>query len=212
MSKTTHEAVIRLMIVDDHPLLRAGIVAVIQSEPDMALVAEGSNGREAVSLFRTHRPDVTLMDQQMPDMDGISATAAIRSEWSGARVIILTTYRGDALALRALKAGASGYMLKSMIRTDLLEAIRAVNSGRRHIPREIATELAQHVTDEQLSPRELEVLNKVAAGNSNRRIAAQLMVSEDTVKAHMKSIMSKLGANDRTHAVTIALRRGIIDV
>jgi DNA-binding NarL/FixJ family response regulator len=200
------------MIVDDHPLLRAGIVAVIQSEPDMALVAEGSNGREAVSLFRTHRPDVTLMDQQMPDMDGISATAAIRSEWSGARVIILTTYRGDALALRALKAGASGYMLKSMIRTDLLEAIRAVNSGRRHIPREIATELAQHVTDEQLSPRELEVLNKVAAGNSNRRIAAQLMVSEDTVKAHMKSIMSKLGANDRTHAVTIALRRGIIDV
>lgn len=212
MSKTTHEAVIRLMIVDDHPLLRAGIVAVIQSEPDMALVAEGSNGREAVSLFRTHRPDVTLMDQQMPDMDGISATAAIRTEWSDARVIILTTYRGDALALRALKAGASGYMLKSMIRTDLLEAIRAVNSGRRHIPREIATELAQHVTDEQLSPRELEVLNKVAAGNSNRRIAAQLMVSEDTVKAHMKSIMSKLGANDRTHAVTIALRRGIIDV
>jgi DNA-binding NarL/FixJ family response regulator len=200
------------MIVDDHPLLRAGIVAVIQSEPDMALVAEGSNGREAVSLFRTHRPDVTLMDQQMPDMDGISATAAIRTEWSDARVIILTTYRGDALALRALKAGASGYMLKSMIRTDLLEAIRAVNSGRRHIPREIATELAQHVTDEQLSPRELEVLNKVAAGNSNRRIAAQLMVSEDTVKAHMKSIMSKLGANDRTHAVTIALRRGIIDV
>ncbi len=212
MSKTTHDAVIRLMIVDDHPLLRAGIVAVIQSEPDMALVAEGSNGREAVSLFRTHRPDVTLMDQQMPDMDGISATAAIRTEWSDARVIILTTYRGDALALRALKAGASGYMLKSMIRTDLLEAIRAVNSGRRHIPREIATELAQHVTDEQLSPRELEVLNKVAAGNSNRRIAAQLMVSEDTVKAHMKSIMSKLGANDRTHAVTIALRRGIIDV
>jgi len=200
------------MIVDDHPLLRGGIIAVIQCEPDMLLVAEGSNGKEAVSLYRTHRPDVTLMDQQMPEMDGISATAAIRAEWPDARVLILTTYRGDALALRALKAGASGYMLKSMIRTDLLEAIRAVHAGRRHIPREVATELAQHVTDELLSPRELEVLKHVAAGNSNRRIAAQLAVSEDTVKSHMKSIMSKLGANDRTHAVTIALKRGIIDV
>jgi DNA-binding NarL/FixJ family response regulator len=203
---------IRVIIVDDHPLLREGMAAVIQGEPDMVLVGEAGNGREAIECFRAHRPDVTLMDLQMPEMDGVAATAAIRAEWSDARIVVLTTYRGDALALRALKAGASAYLLKSMIRTDLLEAIRSVHTGHRYIPREIAAELAAHVTDDALSPRELEVLKRVATGNSNRLIAAQLDVSEDTVKAHMKNIMSKLSANDRTHAVTIALKRGIIDV
>jgi DNA-binding NarL/FixJ family response regulator len=203
---------IRVLIVDDHPLLREGIAAVIQGEGDMVLVGEASNGREAVERYRELRPDVTLMDLQIPEMDGAEATAAIRAEWSDARIVMLTTYRGDAQALRSLKAGASGYLLKSMIRRDLLEAIRAVHAGHRHIPREIAAELAAHVTDDALSPRELQVLKRVAAGNSNRLVAAQLDVSEDTVKAHMKNIMSKLGANDRTHAVTIALKRGIIDV
>lgn len=201
---------IRLMVVDDHPLLREGIVAVLQNEPDIQIIAQGSNGREAIDLFREHRPDVTLMDIQMPELDGIAATAAIRAQWSDARIVMLTTYRGDVQALRALKAGASGYLLKSMIRVELLEAIRSVHAGRRHIPREIASELAQHVTDDVLSPRELEVLHYVAAGNANRLIAEQLGVSEETVKAHMKSIMSKLHANDRTHAVTIALKRGFI--
>jgi DNA-binding NarL/FixJ family response regulator len=203
---------IRILIVDDHPLLREGIAAVIQGETDMELVGEAGNGREAIELFRKHRPDVTLMDLQMPELDGVAATAAIRAEWSDARIVMLTTYRGDAQALRALKAGASGYLLKSMIRTDLLEAVRSVHAGHRHIPREIAAELAAHVTDDALSPRELEVLKRVASGSSNRRVADQLALSEDTVKAHMKSIMSKLSANDRTHAVTIALKRGIIEV
>jgi DNA-binding NarL/FixJ family response regulator len=202
----------RVLIVDDHPMLREGIAAVIGSERDMQLVGEASNGREAIERFRELRPDVTLMDLQMPEVDGVAATAAIRAEWSDARIVMLTTYRGDAQALRALKAGASGYLLKSTIRTDLIEAIRSVHAGHRHIPREIAAELAAHVTDDALSPRELEVLKRVAAGNSNRLVADQLALSEDTIKAHMKSIMSKLAANDRTHAVTIALKRGIIDV
>jgi DNA-binding NarL/FixJ family response regulator len=203
---------IRILIVDDHPLLREGIAAVVQGETDMELVGEAGNGREAIERFREHRPDVTLMDLQMPELDGVTATAAIRAEWSDARIVMLTTYRGDAQALRALKAGASGYLLKSMIRTDLLEAIRSVHTGHRHIPREIAAELAAHVTDDALSPREMDVLKRVATGSSNRRVADQLALSEDTVKAHMKNIMSKLSANDRTHAVTIALKRGIIDV
>lgn len=203
---------IRVLIVDDHPLLREGIVAVIEGETDMVVAGEATNGREAIERFREQRPDVTLMDLQMPEMDGVAATAAIRAEWSHARIVMLTTYRGDTQALRALKAGASGYLLKSMIRTDLLEAIRSVHAGHRHIPREIAAELAAHVTDDALSPRELEVLKRVAAGNSNRLVALQLSLSEDTIKAHMKSIMSKLAANDRTHAVTIALKRGIIDM
>jgi DNA-binding NarL/FixJ family response regulator len=201
-----------VLIVDDHPLLREGIAAVIRDEPDIVLVAQASNGREAVEFFRTHRPDVTLMDLQMPEMDGVAATVAIRAEWPHARIVMLTTYGGDAQATRALKAGASGYLLKSMIRKDLLEAIRCVHAGQRRIPHEIAAELAAHITDDALTQRELEVLKHVAGGKSNRGVAAQLAVSEDTVKAHMKNIMSKLGANDRTHAVTIALKRGIIDV
>jgi DNA-binding NarL/FixJ family response regulator len=213
MSAYTKSAgAIRVLIVDDHPLLREGIAAVIEGEPDIVLVAEASNGHEAIERFREHRPDVTLMDLQMPEMDGVTATIAIRAEWSDARVVMLTTYGGDAQALRALKAGASGYLLKSMIRKDLLEAIRAVHRGQKRIPREIASELAAHVTDDALSLRELEVLKHVAAGNSNRRVAQKLALSEDTVKAHMKNIMSKLGANDRTHAVTIALKRGIIEM
>jgi DNA-binding NarL/FixJ family response regulator len=203
---------IRLLIVDDHPLLRKGIAAVIGNEADMELAAEASNGLEAIDRFREFRPDVTLMDLQMPELDGVAAAIAIRTEFSEARIVMLTTYHGDAQALRALKAGASGYLLKNMIGTDLIGAIRSVHSGHRHIPHEVAAELAAHVTDDDLSPRELEVLKRVAAGNSNRLIADQLALSEDTIKSHMKSIMSKLSANDRTHAVTIALKRGIIDV
>lgn len=203
---------ITVMIVDDHPLLREGLAAVIQGESDMTIVAEASNGHEAVSCFRQHRPEVTLMDLQMPELDGVAATVAIRAEWPAARIVMLTTYRGDAQALRALKAGASGYLLKSMVRTNMLDAIRSVHAGRRYIPREIAAELAAHVTDEALSAREIEVLGRIAAGSSNKLIAAQLFLSEDTIKSHIRNIMSKLSANDRTHAVTIALKRGIIDV
>jgi DNA-binding NarL/FixJ family response regulator len=202
----------RVLIVDDHPVLREGIAAIIRGEKDMELVGEASNGQQALERYRELQPDVTLMDVQMPEMDGVAATLAIRAEFSAARVVVLTTYRGDAQALRALKAGASGYLLKSMIRTDLIDAIRSVHAGHRHIPHEIAAELAAHVTDDALSPRELQVLKCVAAGNSNRLVANQLALSEDTIKAHMKNIMSKLSANDRTHAVTIAIKRGIIDV
>jgi DNA-binding NarL/FixJ family response regulator len=203
---------ISVMIADDHPLLREGIAAVIQGESDMVVIAEASNGLEAVDRYRVHRPDVTLMDLLMPRMDGLAAIVAIRSEFPEARIVILTTYRGDAQALRALKAGAAGYLLKSLIRTELLEAIRLVHAGRRRIPPEIAAELAEHAADDALSERELAVLKCVAAGNSNRQVAMQLSVTEETVKAHMKNILSKLGANDRTHAVTIALRRGIIEI
>lgn len=200
-----------VLIVDDHPLLRAGIAAVIGGEPDMTLVGEASNGREAVERFRALRPDVTVMDLQMPELDGVGATSAILEEWPDARVIMLSTYRGDAQAYRALKAGACGYMLKSTVRTDLLTALRAVHAGRRHIPPEIAAELAEHMVESALSARELEVLKRVAAGNSNRTVASLMFLSEDTVKSHMKNISSKLGANDRTHAVMIAVKRGIID-
>lgn len=202
---------IRLLVVDDHPLMREGITSVIQSEPGMTVVGEASNGREAIDSFRLHRPDITLMDLQMPEMDGVAATTAIRTEWPGARIVMLTTFHGDALALRALKAGATGYLLKSLIRKDLVEAIRSVHAGRRHIPREVAVALAEHLTDDALSERELDVLRRVAAGNSNKRVAHELDVSEETVKSHMKNILLKLSANDRTHAVTIALKRGIID-
>lgn len=202
---------IRVLAVDDHPLLREGVAAVIEVEDDIELVAEGSSGREAIELFRKHRPDVTLMDLQMPEMSGIDAILAIRAEFPSARFIVLTTYQGDVQALRALKAGAAGYLLKNMLRKELLETIRVVHAGRRRIPPEIAAELADHVTDDALSEREIVVLQKVATGNSNKIIASQLNVSEATVKGHMKSILSKLNANDRTHAVTIAMKRGFLD-
>ena len=202
---------IRVLTVDDHPLLREGIAAVVAGEADVELVGEAVNGEEAIKQFWLHRPDVTLMDLQMPGMNGIDAMLAIRSHFPHARFVVLTTYQGDVQALRALKAGAMGYLLKSMVRKDLLETIRIVHSGRRHIPPEVAAELADHVTDDALSHREVEVLRMVAMGHSNKAIAMKLSVSEATVKGHMKSILSKLDANDRTHAVTIALKRGFID-
>ena len=202
---------IKLLLVDDHPLLREGIAAMVQGQDDMVVVAEAANGQEAVDEFRLHRPDVTVIDLQMPIVNGIDAIKAIRAQFSDARFIVLTTYQGDVQALRALKAGASAYLLKNMLRKELLETIRAVHVGRRIIPPEIAAELAEHVMDEALTERETEVLRRVAAGTSNKIIAAQLSLSEATVKAHMKSILSKLNANDRTHAVMIAMRRGFID-
>ena len=203
---------IRILTVDDHPMLREGIAAVLASEQDMLLVAEASNGREAVEQFRTHRPDVTLMDVQMPEVNGIDAIVKIREEFPDARIIVLTTYTGDAQAARAFKAGASGYLLKSMVRKELIDTIRMVHTGKKRIPAEIAVEMAQHHTDDALTEREIEVLREVAAGNANKRVGQVLSISEETVKAHMKSIMSKLGANDRTHAVTIAVKRGIIEI
>jgi len=202
---------IKVLAVDDHPLLREGIAAVLNGEQDIELVAEAVNGREAIEIFRQHRPDVTLMDLQMPDMNGIETIIAIRSEFPNARFVVLTTYQGDVQAVRALKAGASGYLLKSMLRKDLLDTIRVVHAGRRRIPPEIATELADHIAEDTLTDREIEVLRRVANGNSNKIIGSQLNVSEATIKGHLKSILAKLGANDRTHAVTIAIRRGFID-
>lgn len=203
---------IRILTVDDHPLLREGIAAVLANEPDMVLIAEAADGREAVEKFRAHQPDVTLMDVQMPEVNGIDAIVKIREEFPDARIIVLTTYTGDAQAARAFKAGASGYLLKSMVRKELIDTIRTVHSGKKRIPPEIAVEMAEHHTDDALTLRELEVLRKVAAGNANKMVAQLLNVSEETIKAHMKSILSKLGANDRTHAVTIALKRGIIEI
>jgi DNA-binding NarL/FixJ family response regulator len=202
---------IKVLAVDDHPLLREGIAAVISGEADIELTAEAASGREAIALFRVHRPDVTLMDLQMPEMNGIETITAIRGEFPNARFIVLTTYQGDVQALRALKAGAAGYLLKNMLRKDLLDTIRIVHSGKRRIPPEIAAELADHVTDDALSDREIDILRMVATGNANKVIASRINVSEATVKGHMKSILSKLGANDRTHAVTIATKRGFLD-
>jgi DNA-binding NarL/FixJ family response regulator len=202
---------IRILTVDDHPMLREGLAAVIEAQPDMVLIGEAANGREAIESFRTHRPDVTLMDLQMPDMNGIDAINAIRGEFPAARIVVLTTYKGDVQALRALKAGAAGYLLKSMLRKELLETIRIVHSGRRRVPPEIATEIAEHAADDALTEREIAVLKRVANGSANKQIAVVLGISEETVKAHMKSILAKLSAHDRTHAVTIALNRGIIE-
>lgn len=201
---------IRILAVDDHPLLRGGIAALIASQPDMQLVAEASTGAEAIALYRVLRPDVTLLDIQMPGMSGIEALATIRGECPDARVVILTTYGGDVLAQRALKAGAYAYVLKGSVRKDLLDTIRSVHQGHRKIPAEVASLLAAHLGDESLSAREVEVLALVAAGNSNREIGARLSVTEETAKAHLKRIIAKLGANDRTHAVTLALARGIL--
>ena len=212
MSVLRQSESIRVLTVDDHQLLREGIAAVIESQEDMTLVAQASNGREAVESFRRLRPDVTLMDLRMPDMSGIEAITAIRSEFRDARIVVLTTYAGDAQAAAALKAGAVGYLLKSLVRKELLETIRAVHSGKRRVPPEIATEIAEHVADDALTAREVEVLRRVAAGKSNKLIAAELTISEGTVKTHMKSILPKLDASDRTHAVMIALKRGILDL
>jgi DNA-binding NarL/FixJ family response regulator len=206
------DKLIRIFTVDDHALLREGIAALVEAEPDMKLVAEASNGQEAIEKFRLHRPDVTLMDLQMPGMNGIEAITRIQDEFSGARIIVLTTYTGDFQVLRALKAGARGYILKGHVHRELLGAIRAVHAGQKQIPPEIAAELAEHATDDDLSPREVEVLRLVAAGNANKLISDQLSIGEATVKRHITNILSKLGANDRTHAVTIGLRRGIIDL
>jgi DNA-binding NarL/FixJ family response regulator len=204
--------VVRILAVDDHPLLREGIAALIRNEPDMELVAEAANGREAIDQFRKVQPDVTLMDVQMPDMSGIEALIAIREEAPKAKIIVLTTYGGDALAMRAMKAGAQAYVLKGLVRKDLLETIRAVNRGQKRIHPDVAVELAQHSGESTLTAREIEVLSLVAAGNSNKRIAASLNITEDTAKGHLKSILAKLGASDRTRAVTLALKRGIIEL
>jgi DNA-binding NarL/FixJ family response regulator len=203
---------IRVLCVDDHPLLREGITALLASQPDMTLVGEASNGREAIELFRLHRPDITLMDLQMPEMNGVDAMIAICQEFPGARIIVLTTYTGDVQVLRALKAGARAYLLKGLLRKELLETIRLVHAGQKRMPLEVATELAEHATDDALSLREIEVLRLVSGGNANKEIAAQLSITEETVKGHIKNILAKLGANDRTHAVTIGLKRGIIDL
>jgi DNA-binding NarL/FixJ family response regulator len=203
---------IRILTVDDHPMLREGLASMIEAQSDMVLIGEAANGREAVESFRTHRPDVTLMDLQMPDMNGVEAINAIRGEFPDARIVVLTTYKGDVQALRALKAGAAGYLLKSMLRKELLETIRTVHAGKRRIPPEIAMEIAEHAADDALTDREIAVLKRVALGSANKQIAVSLGISEETVKAHMKNILAKLSANDRTHAVTIALSRGIIQV
>jgi DNA-binding NarL/FixJ family response regulator len=203
---------IRILAVDDHALLRKGIAALVNAEPDMKLVAEASSGQEAIEKFRQHRPDVTLMDLQMADLNGAEAISRIQSEFPDARIVVLTTYTGDAQVLRALRAGARGYILKGHVHRELLETIRAVHAGQKRIPPDIAAELAEHAADDALSPREIDVLRLIAAGNSNKLIADQLSIGEATVKSHVTNILSKLGANDRAHAVTIGLKRGIIEL
>nr|WP_315393704.1 response regulator transcription factor [uncultured Duganella sp.] len=203
---------ITVLVVDDHPMLRAGLGEAISSQNDMRVVGEAANGVEAVERYQDLRPDVTIMDIAMPEMCGVTALQHIRREHSSARIIMLTTYKGDAQIMRAVQGGASGFLLKSTLRRELLDTVRGVHMGQRRIPPEIAMELAQHMGQGPLSPREMEVLNHAAGGNSNRRIAEHLSISEETVKAHMKNVLAKLAANDRTHAVTIALKRGIISI
>jgi DNA-binding NarL/FixJ family response regulator len=203
---------IRVLAVDDHALLRQGIASLVNAEPDMELIAQAATGREAIEQFRRHRPDVTLMDLQMPNMGGIEAMIGIRSEFPNARILVLTTYAGDVQMMRAFRAGARGYLLKGNVHTDLLDAIRAVHAGRKRIPPEIATELAGHAGEEELTAREMDVLRLIARGNANKEIAAQLSITEETVKSHVTHILGKLGANDRTHAVTIGLQRGVIEL
>ncbi len=201
---------IRVLCVDDHPLLREGITAIINSQPDMTLVAEASNGTEAIQKFREYKPDVTLMDLRLPDISGVDSLIAIRTDSPDARIIMLTTFEGDVEAHRALEAGARAYLLKSMPPKDLVDVIRQVHAGKKKIPTEIAACLAEHLSDESLTDREIDVLKHIAGGNRNRDIGEQLFISEETVKVHIKHIMEKLGANDRTQAVAIGVRRGII--
>jgi DNA-binding NarL/FixJ family response regulator len=203
---------IRILTVDDHPLLREGIASLVGTEPDLAIIAEASSGREAIDQFRKHRPDITLMDLSMADMNGIEAITQILAEFAGAKIIVLTTYSGDAQVFRALKAGAQGYLLKGSLRKELLETIRAVHAGKRRLSPEVASQVAEYATDDALTAREVDVLRLIAQGNANKVVADRLSITEDTVKAHVRSILSKLAANDRTHAVTIAIKRGIIDL
>jgi DNA-binding NarL/FixJ family response regulator len=206
----SYDSRVRVLTVDDHPLFREGIAALIEDEPDMVLAAEAANGRQAIELFRQHRPDVTLMDLQMPDMTGLEAITAIRAESPDARIIVLTTFAGDVQVTRALQAGACGYLLKSTLSVELLATIRAVHRGRRALSPEISLELGEHAMQDALSPLEVRVLQLIAEGNSNKEIAAQLSLTEDGVKGQVRSILAKLGANDRAHAAVIGLKRGII--
>ena len=203
---------IRVLTVDDHPLLREGIAFLVKSQPDMELVAEASDGEEAIEQFRRHRPDVTLMDLRMPNLNGTEAISRIRNEFPDAKIIVLSTYAGDVQVLKAIKAGARGYIVKGHVHRELLDAIRSVHAGHKRIPPEIAAELADHAADDQLSSREIDVLRLIGAGNANKQIADKLSIGETTVKNHISNIFSKLGANDRAHAVTIALKRGIIEL
>jgi DNA-binding NarL/FixJ family response regulator len=205
-------APIRILVVDDHPLLREGIAALVGGQTDMTLVAECSNGREAVQAFRTHRPDVTLMDLQMPEMSGLDAISAIRGEFPDARIVVLTTYSGDVQVVRALQAGARAYLLKNMVHKELLDTIRAVHAGKKTLSPQASYELAEHATDDALTKAEIDVLRLIAAGNANKQIADQLSITEETVKGRVRNILSKLGANDRTHAAMIGLKRGIIEL
>ena len=203
---------IRLLSVDDHAIVRDGVARLIATQPDMELIAEASDGQEAVEQFRKHQPDVTLMDLHMPNMNGIDAIGSIRGEFPDARIIVLTTYEGDVQVVRALKAGAQAYLLKGSLRKELLDAIRAVHAGQKRMSPELAAAIAEHTTDNALSPREISVLTLIAGGNANKEIAAQLSIAEETVKSHVARILDKLHANDRTHAVTIGLQRGIIEL